>query len=149
MTIDTTARETDLCALPGEFRENYLFLRELINCENQNNTLMADLEKLAQTPIAGLRGKLTRRQMDIIEDYLEILDQNEYEPFSPPVPPELEASIRVRRRTSWLPWEAEAIQKIKRWRTDVRSIVGQLDAILAKKTPKKISRIGLKSRART
>ena len=41
---------------------------------------------------------------------------------SPPVPAELEASIRIKRRSVWLPWEAEAIRKIERWREDLYTI---------------------------
>jgi hypothetical protein len=34
----------------------------------------------------------------------------------------LEASIRVKKRSTWLPWEAEAIRKIERWRGDLAFI---------------------------
>jgi hypothetical protein len=67
-----------------------------------------------------LRGKLNRRQLKILNDYMEQLQEAEM--FSAPVPAELEASIRIKKRSSWLPWEAEAIRKIERWRNDLSSI---------------------------
>ena len=69
------------------------------------------------------RGMLNRRQIRILNDYLVGLERNDPESMDPPVPAELEASIRIRKRSTWLPWEAEAIRKIDRWREDVVCIV--------------------------
>jgi len=78
--------------------------------------------------LSALRGKLNRRQIKIIKDYLTYCDDvDEYGDYcdqmpEPPVPVELEASIRIRKRSTWLPWEAEAIRKIERWRADLKLI---------------------------
>ena len=126
MTLDRTAHEVDLSTIPGEFRENYRFLSELIRCNDINNSLRQGLDKLAEKPIARLRGKLNNRQLKIVREYLCQTVELEGDSFDPPVPAELEASILTKERHVWLPWEAEAIRKIKRWRSDVTFIVEQL-----------------------
>ncbi len=81
------------------------------------------LESMAEERLQQLRGKLNRRQVKILTDYLKQADdQDDGGSITPPVPAELEASIRMRKRGAWLPWEAEAIRKIERWRTDVGRI---------------------------
>lgn len=119
MKADKTAQGTDPSSIPGEFRENYRFLTELIDCEEKNNSASKTLEELVKRRLHSLAGKLNRRQMKILHEFLRSLEDKELDPIDPPVPSELEASIRVKRRSNWLPWEAEAIRKIERWRSDL------------------------------
>ncbi len=119
MKADKTAQGVDPSSIPGEFRENYRFLSELINCEAQNNTASKTLEQLVKRRLRSLDGKLNRRQMKVLHSFLRSLEDKELDSVNPPVPSELEASIRVRKRSTWLPWEAEAIRKIERWRGDL------------------------------
>lgn len=123
MKVDKSAQDSDLSSIPGEFRENYRFLSELINCKNKNDSMTKGLACLVETRLLQERGLLNRRQIRILKDYLTGLERNEPECMTAPVPAELEASIRVRKRSTWLPWEAEAIRKIDRWRDDVVCIV--------------------------
>ncbi|MGO9121377.1 MAG: hypothetical protein ACLQPD_27675 [Desulfomonilaceae bacterium] len=123
MKVDKTAQEVDLASIPAEFRENYKFLCELINCRQKNNSVTKRFEELADNRLCNLRGKLNRRQLQIVTRFLKEFDLEEPECFAPPVPPELEASLRLRKRSTWLPWEAEAIRKIERWRADLSHIV--------------------------
>ncbi len=122
MKADRTASDTDLASIPGEFRENYRFLSELINCKQRNNSVTQNLEQFVLDPICSIRAKLNRRQRQILSRLLRGFQNDENEPCAPPVPPELEASLRLRSRTTWLPWEAEAIRKIERWRADISLI---------------------------
>jgi hypothetical protein len=123
MRMDKSAQDMDLSSIPSEFRENYKFLSELIDCKEKNNIASMGLESMAEERLQQLRGKLNRRQVKILTDYLnQADDQDDGGPITPPVPVELEASIRIRKRGAWLPWEAEAIRKIERWRTDVGRI---------------------------
>lgn len=122
MKADKTAQGTDPSSIPGEFRENYRFLTELIDCEEKNNSASKTLEDLVKRRLNSLAGKLNRRQIKILNDFLKTLQDRELEPIGPPVPSELEASIRVKKRSTWLPWEAEAIRKIERWRGDLAFI---------------------------
>lgn len=128
MRVDKSAQEIDLSSIPGEFRENYRFLNELISCKEKNISAAKCLDQFLDERLSALRGKLNRRQIKIIKDYLtycdDVEDYGEYDEQmpEPPVPVELEASIRIRKRSTWLPWEAEAIRKIDRWRADLKLI---------------------------
>lgn len=42
--------------------------------------------------------------------------------LTPPVPLDLEASIRGKSRDKWLPWEKEAIEKVEAWRMESHRI---------------------------
>lgn len=121
------AQDTDLSSIPSEFRENYRFLSELINCRDKNDSAANELDHLGQKRLFELRGKLNRRQMKILNDYLN--DSKDPDSLFAPVPAELEASIRIKKRSVWLPWEAEAIRKIERWRKDVFCIINHWSSV--------------------
>ena len=123
MKLDKTAQELDLTSISAEFRENYKFLCELINCSQKNNNVTERLEQVIENRLCNLRGKLNRRQLGIVTRFLKGYETDESECLMPPVPPELEASLRLRKRSTWLPWEAEAIRKIERWRADISCII--------------------------
>ncbi len=123
MEVDKPAQDLDLSSVAGEFRENYRFLTELINCKDKNNSATKELESLVEKRLYRIRGKLNRRQLRILNQFLKTETDEDRECLCPPVPAELEASIRVKRRSGWLPWEAEAIRKIERWRSDVLCIL--------------------------
>jgi hypothetical protein len=125
MKADKTAEGIDASSIPGEFRENYRFLSELINCEDKNNTATKTLEQLVKRRINLAANALNRRQTRILNEFIATLKDRDAEPWSPPVPAELEAYIRIRKRSTWLPWEAEAIRKIEKWRGDVLHITQQ------------------------
>ncbi len=129
MRVDKSAQDIDLSCIPGEFRENYRFLNELISCKEKNLSVAKCLDEFLDERLSALRGKLNRRQIKIINDYLaycgeadEFDDNEDGQAPEPPVPVELEASIRIRKKSTWLPWEAEAIRKIDRWRADLALI---------------------------
>ena len=58
MKADKTAQDTDLSSIPGEFRENYRFLSELINCKHKNNSAAQSLETVLEPRLCHIRGKL-------------------------------------------------------------------------------------------
>ncbi|MGC8604000.1 MAG: hypothetical protein ACP5VS_09955 [Desulfomonilaceae bacterium] len=122
MRVDKSAQDVDLSSIPAEFRENYKFLSELIDCKEKNNVASKGLESMVEERLKILRGKLNRRQLKILTNYLSRIEDDDENLLTPPVPAELEASIRIRKKATWLPWEAEAIRKIERWRSDVGQI---------------------------
>lgn len=122
MRVDKSAQDMDLSSIPAEFRENYKFLSELIECKEKNNLAVKRLESMVEEKLSVLRGKLNRRQLKILTSYLSQIEEDDDGLLNPPVPAELEASIKIRHRTGWLPWESEAIRKIERWRADVDRI---------------------------
>ena len=56
--------------------------------------------------------------------------------LTPPVPSDLEKSILNRDKTSWLPWEREAIERITSWRHEMNKvkpqILAELNSILSR-----------------
>jgi len=140
MKLDKTAQDNELSSIPSEFRENYRFLSELITCRDKNNFAAGELEDLVQRRLCRIRGKLNRRQIKILNDFMNRLNDEDSDYFFPPVPAELEAAIRIKKRSTWLPWEAEAIRKIERWRADLSTITGhwtgnRIDAAVLKRLP--------------
>lgn len=123
MSTDKYAHDIDLCTIPLEFKENYRFLSELIRCRDKNHAIVNRVSRLGHARLLALHRTLNRREAKILRDFLSVLYENDAD-FSPaPVPEELEASIRIRKRTTWLPWEAEAIRKIEKWRDDLATIL--------------------------
>jgi hypothetical protein len=142
MKADKTAQDTDLSSIPGEFRENYRFLSELINCKHKNNSAAQCLQKVLEPRLCNVRGKLNRRQIKILNLFVKDLENNEPESMTPPVPAELEAAIKMKKRSTWLPWEAEAIRKIELWRGDLLCISQSWGPGLAtSQSPKYLRRI--------
>lgn len=131
MKVDETLHGSGLSSIPGEFRENYNFLSELIRCRDKNSSAGRALERLLANGLPRSKDQLTRRQQKILRDYQTYLKENLSDEYDPPVPAELEASIRIRTRSTWLPWEAEAIRKIERWRKDVSTIAVRLDGTVS------------------
>jgi hypothetical protein len=123
MKVDKPALDNTPTNMPGEFGENYRFLSALITCKEKNNVATEGLDKLLSDQFHRIRGKLNRRQLSILNQYSKSEVVHDCECVAPPVPAELEASIRIRKRSTWLPWEAEAIRKIERWRGDVECIL--------------------------
>ncbi len=123
MKPQRTAEDPELASIPTEFRENYRFLSELIDCRERNNSFKRGLRALIERNASYLATRrLNQRQMKLVKAFFKALRHRNPDCFSPPVPAELEASIRIRDKPTWLPWEAEAIQKIERWRGDISCI---------------------------
>ncbi len=123
MKVDKPALDDNPTSIPGEFGENYRFLSALISCKEKNDFAAERLDDLLGEQLRRIRGKLNRRQMSILNQYLRGEEEHDSECVAPPVPAELEASIRIKKRSAWLPWEAEAIRKIERWRGDINRIM--------------------------
>jgi hypothetical protein len=123
MKPQRTTEDPELQSIPTEFRENYRFLSELIDCKEKNNSFKRGLRALIERNAPYLTAqRLNRRQMKLVKGFLKGLKHKNPDCFSPPVPAELEASLRIRDKSTWLPWEAEAIQKIELWRGDISCI---------------------------
>jgi hypothetical protein len=52
--------------------------------------------------------------------FLRKIEHHYEECCSPPIPDELEKSIRSRDSEDWLPWELEAIEKVDAWREELQ-----------------------------
>jgi hypothetical protein len=49
----------------------------------------------------------------------------------PPVPPDLERCIRSKNQCDWLPWEAEVMEKVGTWRSEIERLEPELIAELS------------------
>jgi hypothetical protein len=145
MNVDRSSQDIHHPTISGEFGQNYRFLSELIGCREKNTEAAQGLEELAAKQLRVIRGKLNKRQIKILNDFLREAGSESDESLDPPVPEELEAAIRVRKRSTWLPWEAEAIRKIERWRSDLHAIVehwSQVPPVRASRTSGAVCSLG-------
>ncbi len=120
MNLEMHYEDMDLSSIPMDFRHNCKFLCQLIECKSKNDLVVGPLQKLLKNRDQRIPQELNRRQKAILKRIIEGLNLDDLESFDPPVPEELEASIRVKPRRGRLPWEAEAIRKIDLWRKDVK-----------------------------
>jgi hypothetical protein len=126
MSVEMPHEDMDLSSIPADFRHNCKFLCQLIECKDKNDLVISPLQELLHGRADKKPTELNKRQKTILKKILEGLERQDIECFDPPVPAELEASIRVKPRRCRLPWEAEAIRKIDLWRKDVRHMVERL-----------------------
>ncbi len=63
---------------------------------------------------------LTKKEMKLLFKFMRKLETHYDESSTPPIPKELEKSIKNRAHSTWLPWESEAIQKVEAWRKEVQ-----------------------------
>jgi predicted glycosyl hydrolase (DUF1957 family) len=52
--------------------------------------------------------------------FLRKIEQHYEQCCTPPIPEELERSIRQKSSDEWLPWELEAIEKVDAWREELQ-----------------------------
>lgn len=104
-------------SLGNDFEINYLYLKRLIE-----DLKMEDRDTVRERIFGSTeRGRnLTKKEMKELFRFLGKV-QNHYEECqAPPIPLDLEKSICDRDPGEWLPWEAEAIQKLDEWREKVK-----------------------------
>lgn len=99
----------------SDFNGNYKYLKKLLqdlkgeNSDSIKKELFGDAEP--DKPI-------TKKDMKQLFKCLRKIEGHYEELSNPPIPKELEKSIRKRLESDWLPWEQEAIQKIDVWRNE-------------------------------
>jgi hypothetical protein len=64
--------------------------------------------------------QLTKTQMKKLFRLLRKIERQCTELERPPIPRELEAFIKKRDSSEWLPWELEAVEKLEVWRKELR-----------------------------
>ncbi|MFH0960454.1 MAG: hypothetical protein V1897_17320, partial [Pseudomonadota bacterium] len=62
---------------------------------------------------------LNKKDLKQLSKFLRKIEHHYEELSNPPIPVELEKSIRSRSKEKWLPWEFEAIQKIDDWQKEL------------------------------
>jgi hypothetical protein len=100
-----------------DFNENYRYLKKLIqDLKHENdNSLRKELfgeDERERT--------LSKKQMKQLFRFLRKIEQHYEQCCTPPIPEELERSIRQKSSDEWLPWELEAIEKVDAWREELQ-----------------------------
>ncbi len=100
-----------------DFNQNYHYLKRLIEELKMENRDTVRERIFGE----GERGRnLTKREMKQLFKFLRKIENHYEECRTPPIPVELEKSIRSRETTDWLPWELEAIEKVDGWRSRLK-----------------------------
>lgn len=100
-----------------DFNENYQYLRKLIqDLKHENGTSL-------RKELFGAEERertLTKKQMKQLFRFLRKIEHHYEQCCTPPIPDELEESIRSKESDEWLPWELEAIEKVDAWREELQ-----------------------------
>jgi len=100
-----------------DFNENYRYLKKLIGELRKENTESVAEQIFGETE---REKRLTKKEMKQLFRFLRKIEKDYEECSAPPIPEELEVSIRKRASSDWLPWELEAIEKIEVWREAIK-----------------------------
>jgi hypothetical protein len=96
-----------------DFNQNYKYLKKLIQDLKVENGTSLRKEIFGEDESDRT---LTKKQMKQLFRFLRKIEHHYEECCNPPIPEELEKSIRARDSSQWLPWEMEAIEKVDTWR---------------------------------
>ncbi|HMK36453.1 MAG TPA: hypothetical protein VK463_15370 [Desulfomonilaceae bacterium] len=96
-----------------DFNQNYKYLKKLIQDLKVENGTSLRREIFGEDEPDRV---LTKKQMKQLFRFLRKIENHYEECCNPPIPEELEKSIRTRESSQWLPWEMEAIEKVDAWR---------------------------------
>ncbi len=126
-------------ALSKEFGEsNYDYVKTVITIAKKNGWDLESLDLIPKDlPITG-EVSLSRKQVTERNRLVKSIFQRFSSILTPPIPPDLEQSIRNKDAGNWLPWEKEVIEKSGQWRDEIAKIrpeiLNELRCALAMKT---------------
>jgi hypothetical protein len=96
-----------------DFSRNYKYLKKLIEELKTEDSASVRKELFGEDES---QRTLNKKQMKQVFRFLRKIEHHYEECCTPPIPEELENSIRKKDSSAWLPWELEAIEKIDTWR---------------------------------
>ena len=100
-----------------DFNENYRYLKKLIQDLKQENGKSLKKELFGEEEAERT---LTKKQMKQLFRFLRKIEHHYEQCCTPPIPRELEKSIRSKDSDEWLPWELEAIEKVDAWNEELQ-----------------------------
>lgn len=100
-----------------DFNENYSYLKKLIQDLKGEDSSSVRKELFGE---AEPQRNLTKKEMKQLFRFLRKIENHYEECCTPPIPEELEKSIRLKDSSQWLPWELEAIEKVDAWRAELQ-----------------------------
>lgn len=101
---------------------DYDYLKEIIKVAKRNGWDLNSLHLVPKDLPPNPGAPLTRREFQDLNKSVKAVLTRFSQALTPPVPSDLEKSIRRRQPETWLPWELEAIEKIDNWRRKIRRI---------------------------
>ncbi len=102
----------------SDFNHNYRYLKRLLL------QLKAENRESVQRELFGENERsrnLSKKEMKALFKFLRRIETQYEECCISPIPEQLEKSILGRKRSDWLPWELEAIEKATSWRKELRA----------------------------
>lgn len=117
---------------------SYDYARTVIAMAKKNGWDIETLGLIPKDLPVTAAGILSRKQITERNRLVKSIFQRFSSILTPPIPSDLERSIRSKDPAKWLPWEKEAIEKIAQWRDEIEKIrpeiLNELRGALAMKT---------------
>lgn len=101
----------------GDFDEQYGQIKQIIRELKSEDTTSLTRELFGDEEH---KPDLTKKRIKEVFRFLRRIEREYSSCATPPIPEELEQSIRSRDDSQWLPWELEAIEKIEGWREELQ-----------------------------
>jgi hypothetical protein len=101
-------------------------LKALITIAKKNGWDLESMGLVLKDLPASKSLSLTRKQVMEQNRLLKNILKRFSKILTPPVPLDLESHIKSKDETALLPWEAEALQKVRQWRNEIGEIRPQM-----------------------
>ncbi|MFH0825018.1 MAG: hypothetical protein V2B18_19880 [Pseudomonadota bacterium] len=100
-----------------DFNKNYRYLKKLLQDLKSEDSESLRREIFGESEHGR---NLNKKEMKQLFKFLRKIEHQYDECKIPPIPRELEDSIRGREVSEWLPWEQEVIAKADAWREEIQ-----------------------------
>ena len=111
---------------PGDFKSNYRHLKRLIDSALKHGTPIEELKLVPRHPAGKAPRPLSREDLIKLLHIIRRIKTRYQRLLQCPVPWELERDILAKLPEQRLPWEDEALEKVDRWRSDVKAVRAQV-----------------------
>ena len=118
MVGKASARRRTSLSSSSDSRADYDYLKEILKIAHKNGWDTHTLGLVPKDLPANPAQPLKRREFEERNRLVKTILKRFEKVLTPPVPPDLEKSIRSKNEESWLPWQAEAIEKLDAWRQE-------------------------------
>jgi hypothetical protein len=101
---------------------NYDYAKTLITMAKKNGWDLETLDLIPKDLPTIARAGLSKKQSTEHNRLVKSIFQRFSKILTPPIPSDLEQSIKSKDPSNWLPWEKEAIEKISQWRLAIEEV---------------------------
>jgi len=109
-------------APPGDFKSNYRQLKQLINRALKEETPLEELHLIPKLTTRKHPHQFSREDLLKLLHTIRRIKTRYQRLLQSPVPSELERDILAKPSGERLPWENEALEKVRQWRIDVQAV---------------------------